>query len=135
MIAPIAFGASALVVDEAGRVGLVRHSYRIGWSLPGGGVARGEPAAAAILRELREELGSIESDPPMFFGLYTRPAGWVTNVIALYRLTRARVVFRASLEVRDLIFVDPTAPPPGTSAATRRRLAEFSGNTPPNPFW
>ncbi len=135
LIAPVAFGAHAFVVDEAGRVGLVRHSYRPGWSLPGGGVARGEPAAAAVLRELGEELGDVRGDPPVFFGLYTRRRGWATNVIALYRVANARVVFRPNLEVRELIFVDPEAPPPGTAPGTRRRLAEFTGKAPLNPYW
>lgn len=40
-----------------GRLLLIRNSYRPGWSLPGGGVARGEAADAAALREVREELG------------------------------------------------------------------------------
>ncbi|MEJ0028242.1 MAG: NUDIX domain-containing protein [Rhizomicrobium sp.] len=135
LIAPVALGAHGLLVDESGRVGLVRHSYHPGWSFPGGGVARGEPAVAAMLRELGEELGSVHSDPPRFFGLYTRSAGWATNVIALYLLTNARVQFRPNLEVRELIFVDPAAPPPGTSPGTLRRLAEFVGKTPPDPYW
>jgi len=135
LLAPVALGAHALVLDEKGRVGLVRHSYRNGWSLPGGGVARAEPPVHAILRELREELGTVESDPPEFFGLYSRPYGWATNVVALYRLTNARVTFRPNLEVRELIFVDPAAPPEGTTMGTRRRLAELVNHTPPSPYW
>jgi len=135
LLAPVAFGVTGFVLDEKSHVGLVRHSYRNGWSLPGGGVARAEPPVHAILRELREELGTVESDPPELFGLYTRPYGWATNVIALYRLTNARVTFRPNLEVRELIFVDPAAPPAGTTMGTRRRLAELVNRTPPTPFW
>ncbi|MEJ0041170.1 MAG: NUDIX domain-containing protein [Rhizomicrobium sp.] len=135
LLAPFALGAHGLLVDESGRVGLVRHSYRAGWSLPGGGVARGEPPVAAVMRELGEELGDVQSDPPRFFGLYTRRAGWATNVMVLYLLTNARVRFRPNLEVREIIFVDPAAPPPGTSPGTLRRLAEFVGKTPLNPYW
>jgi 8-oxo-dGTP diphosphatase len=40
-----------------GKILLVRSSYRSRWDLPGGGVAPGEDARAAALRELREELG------------------------------------------------------------------------------
>ena len=36
---------------------VVRQSYRPGFNLPGGSVARGEPAAVAACRELKEELG------------------------------------------------------------------------------
>jgi 8-oxo-dGTP pyrophosphatase MutT (NUDIX family) len=44
-----------------GRVLLVGHSYRSGWGMPGGGMARGEQPEATALRELREELGLVLS--------------------------------------------------------------------------
>ena len=135
LLAPVSLGALALILDEKGQVGLVRHSYRDGWSLPGGGVARGEPPVQAVLRELREELGTVESDPPELFGLYSQSYGWATNVVVLYRLTNARVTFRPNLEVRELVFVDPLAPPEGTTGGTRRRLAELVHETPLNPYW
>lgn len=49
--------AGALFVDDAGRVLLVRPTYKPGWEVPGGRVERGESPAAACRRELREELG------------------------------------------------------------------------------
>ena len=82
---PVAFGVSAIVEDVDGRVILVRHSYQPGWHLPGGGVNRGEPPASAILRELREEIGLLKSDPPELTEIFTRRLGFVTNTIALYR--------------------------------------------------
>jgi 8-oxo-dGTP pyrophosphatase MutT (NUDIX family) len=94
---PVAFGVSALVDDEAGRILLVRHSYQKGWHLPGGGVGPAEPPAKAILRELEEEVGLVRSDPPEFAGLFTRRLGWVTNVIALYRVKGAEIAFKPNL--------------------------------------
>ncbi len=40
-----------------GEILVLRSSYRPGWSLPGGGLARGESAREAASRELREEVG------------------------------------------------------------------------------
>jgi 8-oxo-dGTP diphosphatase len=40
-----------------GEILVLRSSYRRGWSLPGGGIARGESAREAAVRELREEIG------------------------------------------------------------------------------
>jgi 8-oxo-dGTP diphosphatase len=45
-----------------GRILLVRTSYRRGLGLPGGGVARGESALDAAVREAREEIG-LALDP------------------------------------------------------------------------
>jgi len=135
ILAPVALGAHAMLVTPEGKVVLARHSYKSGWSFPGGGVGRGEAPVDALLRELREEIGVVRSDPPLFFGLYTRRSGWATNVIALYRLMNAEVEFRPNFEVREILFADPANPPKGTSPGTARRLAEFSNETPPNPYW
>jgi 8-oxo-dGTP pyrophosphatase MutT (NUDIX family) len=135
LISPVTFGANAMLIDAEGRVALVRHSYMSGWSFPGGGVKRGEPPAQGILRELAEELGTVRSDTPVLFGLYTRRSGWATNVIALYRLDNAQVDFRPSLEVRELKFVDPKTPTPEYTYGTVRRFAELAGAVPVSPFW
>jgi 8-oxo-dGTP pyrophosphatase MutT (NUDIX family) len=132
---PVALGVHALIVDAEGKVLLARHSYMTGWSLPGGGVGRGEPPLTALKRELREEIGSVSSAEPELVGMFSRRAGWATNVVLLYRLGDASVVFTPNFEVREIQFVDPKSPPPGTSAGTRRRLAEFASKTPPALTW
>jgi 8-oxo-dGTP pyrophosphatase MutT (NUDIX family) len=133
-LTPVAFAACALI-ERDGKILLARHSYVSGWLLPGGGIRRGEPAADAILRELREEIGLVRSAPPVLFGLYARKAGLATNVIALYRLSDAEFDFTPNFEVREVISADPAAPPPGTPASVRRRLAEFGGSAPISPYW
>jgi hypothetical protein len=47
----------------------------------------------------------------------------------------AQVEFRPNFEVREIKFIDPANPPAGTSEGTLRRLAEFSSETPPGPYW
>ncbi|NQZ47784.1 MAG: NUDIX domain-containing protein [Erythrobacter sp.] len=50
-------GVSAVVTNRAGDVLLVRHSYGTSdWSLPGGGLGRGEEPKSGLCREIREEL-------------------------------------------------------------------------------
>jgi 8-oxo-dGTP pyrophosphatase MutT (NUDIX family) len=132
---PTVLGANAMVFDREGRVLLARHSYMTGLSFPGGGIKRGEPAVAGLLRELKEEIGIVNSDPPELFGIYTRPTGWATNTIVIYRVTNAEIAFKPNLEVREIVFADPADPPEGTSLGTRRRLAEHLGQTPINPYW
>lgn len=50
-------GSSCAIVRDDGSWLLVRHSYRPGWSLPGGGLAGAEDPEATARREMREELG------------------------------------------------------------------------------
>jgi 8-oxo-dGTP pyrophosphatase MutT (NUDIX family) len=133
LISPTAFGVAGLVTDESGKVLLVRHRYMTGWQLPGGGVDRAEPPERAIRREMGEEVG-LTGGAVTFLGLYTRGAGWATNVVALYRITGAAIAFRPSLEICEICFAKPEAPPPGTTAATLRRLAELGG-AEVSPYW
>ena len=134
LLSPTVLGASALVIGGDGRVLLVRHSYRAGWSLPGGGVDRGEPPQQAVLRELQEEVG-LTGGIAEFLGLYTRPVGWATNLIALYRVTGGSIDFRPNWEIREILWADPASPPPGTTPGTLRRLAELRGIAPQSPHW
>jgi ADP-ribose pyrophosphatase YjhB (NUDIX family) len=134
LLAPVAYAACALI-ERDGKVLLVRHSYVPGWLLPGGGVGRGEAAEHAVIREMREEIGLVRCTTPELFGLYSRKAGWATNVIALYRLRDAEFTFVPNLEIRETQFVDPANPPDGTPRSVATRLNEFAGLQPRSPFW
>jgi len=134
LLAPVAYAACALI-ERDGKVLLVRHSYVPGWLLPGGGVGRGEAAEHAVIREMREEIGLVRCTTPELFGLYSRKAGWATNVIALYRLRDAEFTFVPNLEIRETQFVDPANPPDGTPRSVATRLKEFAGLQPRSPFW
>jgi ADP-ribose pyrophosphatase YjhB (NUDIX family) len=135
LFVPVTFGARAFVEDKQGHVALIRHSYRGGWFLPGGGVDRHELPEAAVVREAREEAGVTSCAAPEFFGLYVQKVGWVTNVCTVYRLRDAEATFRKSLEVREMIWIDPNAPPADTSEGTLRRLAELTGKAAKSPTW
>ena len=134
LMSPVDFGVAALV-EQGGKVVLVRHSYKSGWLLPGGAVGHGEPPGEAILRELREEIGLTHSATPQLFGLYTRKALLATNVIALYRVREAAFVFKPGFEIRAVKLADPASPPPGTAPAVQRRLKELLGEAPQRPHW
>ena len=38
---PVAFGVAGAILDDRGRVLLVRQTYMTGWRLPGGGIGLG----------------------------------------------------------------------------------------------
>lgn len=83
-----ALQSTGVAVWHGGRVLLVRHSYKPGYSLPGGGLGRSEKPAVGAARELREEVG-IAADAAKLIpaGLYTRSGrfGTVTSHLFEYR--------------------------------------------------
>ena len=109
---PLTMGVRAVVLDEADRVFLVRHSYLPGWHLPGGGVEVGETALEALARELREE-GHIElTGAPVLHGVYLNTFVTKRDHVLIYVVRDFQQHFFARLET-----------PPGHSLqpATRAR--------------
>jgi 8-oxo-dGTP diphosphatase len=51
--------AAALLLDDLGRVLLVKPTYKEGWFLPGGVIEQGESPLTACVRECEEELGFV----------------------------------------------------------------------------
>ncbi len=131
---PIDFGVHA-IVEQDGKIVLIRQSFSRGWRFPGGGVGHREPGPAAILRELREEIGLTRSREPELFGLYLRPILLGTNLIALYRVRDAEFAFKPGFEVKEMLLADPAAPPPGTIEPIRRRLLEVTGSVSQDAMW
>ena len=80
----VTLGVRAAVIDEQERVLLLRHTYTIGWFLPGGGVERGETAEEAQRRELREETEIDITAPPALFGIYFNGRASVCDHVFVY---------------------------------------------------
>jgi 8-oxo-dGTP pyrophosphatase MutT (NUDIX family) len=122
----LTMGAQGLVIDEAGRVLLVRHTYRPGWHFPGGGVERNETARTALVRELLEESGVIVETEPELFALYANFQAFPSDHIALFviRTWRRPVVPKPNREIAAADFFERNALPPNTVGAVSRRLGE-----------
>ena len=119
-------GVRALVIDEEGRIFLVKHSYVSGWHLPGGGVEAGETLAEALARELREE-GNIEiMAPPRLHGLFFNNRASRRDHVALFvvRAFRQSAVPVPDREIVAHGFFAPDALPNETTASTRARIFE-----------
>ena len=132
----VTIGVRAVVIDDEGRVFLVKHSYMTGWYLPGGGVEIGEALGTALARELLEEGGIALSDPPQFFGMYLNQRVSRRDHVALY-VVRS---FRQSppQRNREIVahgFFPPESLPVDTTPSTRARILEVLEGRPAAEIW
>jgi ADP-ribose pyrophosphatase YjhB (NUDIX family) len=130
-------GAQGVVIDEADRVLLVRHSYRPGWFFPGGGVEWGETLEEALARELAEEVGVTLNAAPVLHGVFSNNSNFPGDHIAVY-LVRAwtrRDGYRQKHEIAEAEMFAASDVPATTDPGTRNRLAEIFGHAPLSPKW
>ena len=130
-------GVRGVVLNAAGEVFLVRHTYVAGWHLPGGGVEVGETLEQALAKELREEGMILLSGPAVLHGVFFNRAMSRRDHVAVF-VVRDFVqdgVKRPDREIAEAGFFALDALPEGTTGATRRRLGEIAGGVPSGGDW
>ncbi|MEC9316491.1 MAG: NUDIX domain-containing protein [Actinomycetota bacterium] len=126
----------ALVVDDENRICLVRHSYREGWYLPGGGVKTGESLVGAMQRELLEETGiELPETPQSVHGVFSSFKEHKSDHVVVFVVTDWSVAASVSAEIAEVGFFAADELPKGTSAATTRRIKEHMTGVPPGHRW
>jgi 8-oxo-dGTP pyrophosphatase MutT (NUDIX family) len=126
LVRGMTLGVRAAVLDDAGRVFLVRHTYTPGWHLPGGGVEVGETLLDALAKELREEACIRLTGEPALHGVFFNRAMSARDHVAVF-VVRAFAVENKKLPDREIAeagWFSLDALPEGTTAGTRRRLKE-----------
>ena len=130
-------GARAMVIDGAGRVFLVKHSYVDSWHLPGGGVETGETMLEALARELAEE-GNIQlTAQPELHGVFFNARVSRRDHVALFIVREFRQD-GPPVPNHEIIahgFFAPDALPDGITRATRARIAEVLGGAAVSELW
>lgn len=133
---PLTLGARIAIRDVAGAFLLVRHTYRPGWFLPGGGVHKWESFEQCAIREAREEAGVEVTALEPLFGLYSNFTAERCDHVALYVASAWRDgPFRRSFEIAEAGFFPADDLPDDATPAMRRRIEEIVGRRPRDSFW
>ena len=130
-------GVRAAILDQDGRVFLVRHSYVPGWHFPGGAAEVGETMLTALAREVLEE-GAIEIiGEPLLHGIFFNQGASRRDHVLVYVVRGFRVIGprRPDWEIVESGFFPVTALPEGTTRSTRARLDEIATGTQPSQIW
>ena len=93
-------GAGAVIRDAAGRVLLVKPTYKDPWELPGGVVEADESPASACRRELREELGlELEVGEMLCVDYNSTQADYVESLMFLFHVQPLTEEQEARIEI------------------------------------
>jgi 8-oxo-dGTP pyrophosphatase MutT (NUDIX family) len=129
-------GVRGLVLNAAGEVLLVEHTYVHGWYLPGGGVERGETTEHAVVRELQEEAGVRVIGRPKLVAIHANHRVFRGDHVLLYRVDDWEPCAAADQgEIHAVGWFAPDALPEGVSGGTRRRIEEALGGAETSPHW
>jgi 8-oxo-dGTP pyrophosphatase MutT (NUDIX family) len=127
---PKTVGVHGIPLTPEGKVVLVTLSYAPGWRLPGGGQKANEDSRAAMLRELREEIGLTSFDSAdRVFGFLHRP-DHRRGQASLFVVRGVRYQPRWSLEVKAVGEFSLQDLPPETAGVTHQLLALAASHLP-----
>lgn len=136
---PMTLGVRAAVLNEAGQILLVRHTYVKGLYFPGGGVERGETVLTSLGRELEEEAGIRLIGSPDWVGLFSNHRVMKNDHVCFYTVKasdwESTGINPIGREISEIVWCDPNAPPDDATPGTLRRLSELVSTRPPDAYW
>jgi 8-oxo-dGTP diphosphatase len=118
-------GASVVIINDAGHILLVKHTYgRLNWELPGGNAEADESIITTALREVWEETG-LHVHTLHTTGIYYEPEDDIHQFVFLcQRDDPAAIPHPDAAEISECAFWPLTALPRPISDFTIRRIRD-----------
>ncbi len=136
MVGVVTIGPRAIILNQDNQVLLVKHTYQSHWYLPGGGLKKGESAKAALLRELKEEVGLTVLVEPHLFCIYHHTYLGVNDYPIIYIVKNFHITPNVSSpEIERVNWFSYDNLPDKISPGTKRRLDEYFTNLAPAERW
>lgn len=132
---PFSVGVRAILINDQGKILLLKHSYGQFWYLPGGGVDKDETLTAALSRELGEELNLQYKDAPVLLGTYSNHFEGKNDFVSIFVIRNFTLKPEQNLEISHWQFFDLDKLPEKISPGTRKRIAEFKGEKVIDYIW
>lgn len=113
--------AAGLIVDNEGRVLLLKHRFRpgSGWGIPGGFIEAGEQPEEGLRRELREEIGLELASAQLFA---TRAFQKPRQIEIIFRCQPNGDALPQSMEIRKAAWFLPESLPAGLPEDQRQLI-------------
>lgn len=130
-------GVRGILINAQNEVLLLRHTYRPGWYLPGGGVDRNETAAMAVIREVHEETGLSATGQPELFHVYLNRWLGIDDHVLVFaiRQYQGKAEIHDPFEIAELGWFALSDLPEEVNPATARCLAQFLGQAERSDYW
>ena len=118
--------ARGAVIDDEGRILLVRDRYQPGWHFPGGPVKRRETMETALARELEQADVRLTGEPKLF-GLYANFHGFPSDHVMLFvvRHWKSANLISPSGRVAEPRFFAKATLPDDIDESTNTRILEI----------
>ncbi|MCX6703446.1 MAG: NUDIX domain-containing protein [Candidatus Zambryskibacteria bacterium] len=124
ILRPKTYGARALVL-YGDNVLLVKNLNLPYWTIPGGGMAKGESPETCVIRELKEELDLDIDSVEYKLGIYTSGHEGKQDEIHIFVVKLLTTRFVKQWELADAQWFPIDSLPENISSATIRRIQEL----------
>ncbi len=129
-------GSRVVVIDAQSRILLVRPTYVNGWTLPGGGVDKGETLRQAAIRELKEEAAVEPLEELAFHGMFSNEAVFPGDHVACFVLRKFhQQEFKANFEISAVDFFALEQLPPDVKPGSLQRINEVLRGAAVSDHW